>query len=123
MNSEIIIAPVFFISLAYVIKVISDNRLRRHVVEKGLVNPDLIHLKLGVAKDPIVNVKWGLILVGIGLAALIGPYLPGDSDETIVALMFLFAGAGFLIYFAIARSHVQQEAGSGSLTDDPDRTD
>lgn len=47
--------------------------------------------------------KWGLVTVGIGLALIVVQVLPYEFDEPIAyGLMFIFAGAGLLIYYAMA---------------------
>jgi hypothetical protein len=54
--------------------------------------------------DPLSNVKWGMVLIGIGLALLLGQLFPYDITEAMtIGFMFLFAGLAFLIYYFIQK--------------------
>ena len=49
--------------------------------------------------------KWGLVLIGIGLALFIGQLFPYDIKEEItIGGMFFLAGVGFLIYYFIVKN-------------------
>ncbi len=53
--------------------------------------------------DTWTALKWGLVVVGLGLALVIVQFLPYDFEEPIAyGLMFLFGGGGLLAYYAIA---------------------
>ena len=103
----VMIVFVIFGAAAFVIKVISDNRIRRRIIESGQVDEKVKYLYFKNGKkmfDPLSNVKWGMVLVGIGLALLLGQLFPYDITETMtIGFMFLFAGIAFLIYYFIQK--------------------
>ena len=103
----IFIVLIIFSSAAYVIKVISDNRIRRRLIDAGQVDEKVQYLYLKSEKgeaDPLNSIKWGMVLVAIGLALLIGQILPYDITEAMtIGMMFLFAGIALLIYYFIQR--------------------
>jgi len=104
-NLEFLIPLAIFLPFAYIIKVISDNNVRRKLIEKGIVDEKVKYLfwKNNTA-HPVSNLKWGFILIGIGLALLLGQILPESVDESAVfGIMFIFAGIGFLVYYRIAK--------------------
>ena len=50
-----------------------------------------------------------MVLVGIGLAALISQAFPSYvSDEIAFALIFIFAGIAFLVYYPLADRRLKQ---------------
>ena len=62
------------------------------------------------AVDPLSSVKWGMVLVGIGLALLVGNLFPYDINEGMTfGLMFLFAGIAFLIYYFMQKGQSEEE--------------
>ncbi len=111
-NPEIIIVPVLFLSIVAIIKIISDNRLRRIMIEKGKLDESLKYFpQVGTATSPFSSVKWGLVLIGLGLALLLGQLFPYRiSDTMTVGFMFLFAGIGFLIYYFLVKNKISSKA-------------
>ena len=95
----------FFAAIAWTIKVISDNRTRRRLIDSGATEGMVAALFANREQDPNVpaSLKWGLVTVGVGLALVIVQFLPYDFEEPIAyGLMLLFAGAGLLIYYRMA---------------------
>ena len=108
-HSEIFIVPVIFFSIVWMFKILSDNRVKRILIEKGELNSNIQALsQVELHPSPLSALKWGLVFVGIGAAILISQFFPYSiSDEMIFALMFLFAGLGFIFYYFIARSQLK----------------
>ena len=108
----VLIVFVIFSSAAFVIKVISDNRIRKRLIESGQVDEKVKYLffKSGRrAADPLSSVKWGMVLVAIGLALLLGQIFPYDiTEEMTIGFMFLFAGLAFLIYYFIQKGKSEE---------------
>ncbi len=101
---EIVILPAMFLAIVAIIKIVTDNRIKTRLIQEGLVDEKVKFLyQSGSERPGISNVKWGLVLVGIGLAAMIGFWFPeAVSEEGVIGLMFIFAGLGFLIYYFVA---------------------
>ncbi len=113
MAPEIIIVPAMFFSFVAIIKIISDKRVKRLLIEKGRMDDSVKYFNeiSNGRRNPLTAIKWGLVLVGLGLALLVGQFFPYTvSDEITISLMFLFAGAGFLAYYFIARSRMTGDA-------------
>lgn len=111
MSEAIIIVPAVFLSFVLMIKIISDNRIKKMLIERGKVdeNVKFLYQNFG-ARDPLSSVKWGMVLIGIGLAFLLGQLFPYSvSDEAVIGLMFLFAGVGFLVYYFMAKGQAQNK--------------
>lgn len=95
----------FFIAVAYIIKSLSDNKIRRLAIEKGLLNEKMKYLFLDRFEGKVpASLKWGFVLVGIGLAVFLGQMVPRDvSEEVTIGAMFFFAGLGLIVYYFIAK--------------------
>jgi Domain of unknown function (DUF6249) len=105
MNSEIFIPAIIFGFFAYVIKILSDNRVRNRLIEKGLVDEKVKFLyHSDIRLKNFTSIKWGMLLIALGLALLIGQLLPyDDHEELTMGLMFLFGGVAFLAYYFMAK--------------------
>jgi hypothetical protein len=108
MEAALIVGIIFF-SMVAVVKIISDTVTRRKLIDKGLAD-ERIGQVFGVSEiATLANLKWGMVLVGVGLAAFISQYLPYYlEEEGAIGLMLIFAGIAFLIYFPIAQRRLRQ---------------
>lgn len=99
---EIFIPISMFLLIFGIVKLVSDNRLRHKIVDKELVNTDLKGL---FTPSPYPALKWALVLIGAGIAVVISIFVEVPKNELLmVALMLIFGGLGFLIYFMIVRN-------------------
>lgn len=103
----LLIPIAFFFAVAAIVKFVSDNRTRRLLIEKGIMDEKVKYLYKD-SVQPLSSIKWGLVLVGIGLALLIGQVFRYDiTKEATIGLMFLFAGIGFVIYYFLAKNKLR----------------
>jgi len=95
----------FFLMVAYIIKILSDNKIRRLAIEKGLLNENMKYLYYDRFEGKVpASLKWGFVLLGIGLAIFVGQMAPtGNTEEVTIGGMFLFAGLGLIIYYFVAK--------------------
>jgi hypothetical protein len=107
---EILIPITMFIAFVAIVKIISDNRVKKMLIERGKVDENIKFLyQTPYWSTPLSSLKWGFVLVGIGLAFLLGQLFPYSvSDEAVIGLMFLFAGVGFLLYYFMAKDRSQE---------------
>ncbi len=105
MNSDIFVPLIIFGFFAYVIKILSDNRVRNRLIEKGILDEKVKFLYLDTfQKKNFSSLKWGMVLIALGLALFIGEILPEDNQEEMTfGLMLLFAGIAFLIYYFLTK--------------------
>lgn len=105
----IIIVPAFFFAIVYSIKVISDNRAKRTLINQNM-SPEMVE-KLFLERpipDTDSALKWGLIVAGIGIAFCLLQILPFDADEPITyGIVFLFGGASLLAYYALVSNRTE----------------
>ena len=109
----VLIVFIIFSAAAFVIKVISDNRIRRHLIESNQLDEKAKFLFMRAERrilDPLSSVKWGMVLVGIGLALLLSQLFPYDITEGMtLGMVFLFSGLAFLIYYFMQKSRQDEE--------------
>lgn len=106
MDLEFLIPIAFFYMVVLIVKYVIDNKTRRMLIEKGMVDEKVKYLfKNGT--QPLSSMKWGMVLVGIGLALLIGQIFRYDiSEQATIGMMFLFAGIGFIIYYFMVKNRI-----------------
>ncbi len=110
-----VIAPVAIIScFVMALKLYLDYRIKRQLIEKDKVDENVKFLQFSSYDFRVLsNIKWGMVLIGIGVAAMLSWWFPRYiSDEGTIGLMFLFAGVGFLVYAAMASKHKQNGNGN-----------
>ena len=114
MDTEIFIVGIVFFSCVAVVKIIADASTRRRLIEKGLADEKVRELYTATHHlQSASSLKWGMVLVGIGIAVLVGQLFPHYiSDEITFGLMFVFAGVGFLVYYPMAARRSKNQ-GSG----------
>ncbi len=91
-----------FFGICFVAKALLDYFTRRRLIDKGLVDKNVRHLfKYG--SPSLSSLKWGMVLVGIGAAVIIGRLAPYRwSDEATISGMFILAGLALIIFYLIA---------------------
>jgi len=101
----VLIVGIIFFSVVVFVKILSDNRIRSKLIEKGMLDENVKYLYSNRLEYHVPSaLKWGMVLIGVGLAFLIGQLVPYDiSDEVTVGSMFVLAGIGLLVYYAIAK--------------------
>ena len=107
---EAVQMSVVFGSIVLIVKFLTEYFTRRRLIDKGLVDEKVKYLFADAGLTHLLgNIKWGLILVAIGVALFwkqISPYY--IEDTTVFGLMFILGGIGFLVYYFIAKSHIEK---------------
>jgi len=108
MLSDVLIPAVVFAAIVAIVKIIADANTRSRLINKGMVDEKVKHLFTKDAQlQRLSSLKWGMVLVGIGLALFISQIADEYiTDQSVFGLMFLFAGIAFLIYYGIARKYL-----------------
>lgn len=106
----VLILCVIFFSIVAIVKIVSENRTRQKMIEKGGLDDKSRRILIGQAElSTLSNIKWGMILVGIGVASMVSFWLPDYcSEEGAIGLIFIFAGLGFLIYYPLAQRRLKE---------------
>jgi hypothetical protein len=104
MDAEFLVPLGFFAMVAYIVKLISDNRLRRKVLNsaasEGMAEALLKEQRSGPQTRSAL--KWGLIFVSLGMGVLFVNVLAiGFESPLAYALLLLATGAALLGYYTI----------------------
>ncbi len=99
----IIIVPTIFFCIVAIVKIVSDNVVRRKLIEKGMVNADVKYLFANTMNGTPTSLKWGMVLIAVGAAVLVGQLVPFSiSEEVTISAMLIMAGLALIVYYFIA---------------------
>lgn len=104
-NAEFLIPIAFFFMCGYVVKAFADYRLKKKIVEQGLVDDKLKHLFKGMEEHgPLSSLKWGLLSIAVGVGLFVGYQMPDYryDPEIGFAFMLMFAGVALILYYVVA---------------------
>jgi hypothetical protein len=115
MNSiyEVLPLIIIFPTIFLIVKAALNYSTRKQLIQKGLVNEDIKHLfyQNGNNAERFMpsSLKWGLVLLFVGAAFLIAKLLPYYIERDITfGIMLVAAGAGLLVYYAIASKRAKE---------------
>jgi hypothetical protein len=111
-----LIAIIFFFTSLMVIggsAIIGRHRERMGMIEKGMKAED-IKAMFGRSFEephPLTSLKWGIVLVSVGLAVMLGLFLHSAYNNIeggiFPGLVAVFGGAGLILFYFIANRKVQ----------------
>jgi hypothetical protein len=110
-----LIAIIFFFTSIMVIggsAIIGRHRERMGMIEKGMKAEDIKAMFGGSFREPhpITSLKWGIVLVAVGFAVLLGMFLHSAYNMEggiFPGLIAIFGGAGLVLFYFIANRKVQ----------------
>jgi hypothetical protein len=94
---------VIFGGIVAIIRTVQDNRTRNRLIDKGQIDENIKYLYPARQDARGQSLKWGMMLIGIGIAFLIGRL--ADSEEMGVAAGFFCAGIALVLYHWIAKKN------------------
>lgn len=99
----IVVVSVFFWCIAYVTKTLSDNRVKRELVNVKADSETIDYLMLrSPPSERESSLKWGLVIVALGVAFGLIHLLRLDGDEAMTyAILFVFGGGALLGHYAL----------------------
>jgi len=88
--------------------IFTRHRERMSMIEKGLKGEDLkAYFDKSVRHwSPLTSLKWGIVLVGIGAAIILGLWLQeayGVRGGVFPGLIAIFGGAALVLFYLIAK--------------------
>jgi hypothetical protein len=105
----IAIVTIVFLSFTLIIGtwLLTRHRERTQIIEKGLNAEEIRALAHsgGFRSDPLNSLKWGMVFVSVGLAALIGVWLEStyhNDGMYIPGLIAVFGGAALVLFYVMA---------------------
>lgn len=105
MDVEILVPLGFFAAIVWIVKIVSDNRIRRKVLDQRVSDElaEAILQKDRSEPSALGALKWGLIVLAVGASLLLMGIFSVDVDEPLgYGLLFSAAGGGLVAYYLIA---------------------
>jgi len=100
--SDVLQMAIGFFTICFVVKASLDYFMRKRLIDKGLVDKNVKYL-FQYGSPALSSLKWGMVLVGIGAAVIIGRLVPYRwTDEVTISGMFILAGLALIIYYFMA---------------------
>lgn len=104
----------FFAMIGFIVKIISDNGLRKKMIERGMSSDEvkayLSSTKIDFTTNPISSVKWGLISISVGIAIFAGMIVSPEEREYVTAgLLFLLSGVSLVAFYIFANSQSKKD--------------
>jgi hypothetical protein len=90
------------------VKTMTDYILKKKMIEKGFVNDDTQAIfKQHTSDGKFSSLKWGLIMLFVGLSLIIMEYIPTSPESPLpYGLIAVSISIGFLIYYVIVKKEV-----------------
>jgi Domain of unknown function (DUF6249) len=107
---EIFPVIAIFAAAGYIVKISLDFKIKKELIEKGKIDDSVKHLYsdlpgLGVP----TSLKWGMVLVALGLGALIGLAVPEESrSELTISAMLILSGLALVVYYFVAARMIKK---------------
>jgi len=100
--TDVLEMTIVFFTIGFIVKLILDYSMRKRLIDRGLVDKNVKYL-FSYGSPASSSLKWGMVLIGIGAAIIIGRLAPYRwSDEITVSGIFILAGLALVVYYAIA---------------------
>jgi hypothetical protein len=112
---EILIPLVLFLTIGAILGsiVLTRHKERMSMIEKGLKAEDIksLYARQAFAVNPLSSLKWGIVLVCVGVAILTGMWLHNTLmfDEGVFpGVIATGGGIGLVLFYIIANKKTQQ---------------
>jgi hypothetical protein len=103
------ITLIIFLSVTLIVGtfLLTRHRERIQMIEKGMTAEEIRGMIQfgGFKPNPLSSLKWGMVFIGVGLAAVIGMWLHSAFmvDEGVIpGLIAVFGGIGLVVFYFIA---------------------
>lgn len=99
----IVIVPFFLGTIAFIIKVLSDNRVKRELINMRADKETIDYLILQApAQNKESSLKWGMVSIALGISFAVIQVFGLDGEQPMTyAVVFIFGGAGLFGYYLL----------------------
>ncbi len=108
---EGIVVPIFFfvcVAAIWGAYILTRHKERMVLIDKGTGAEEIksLYSRNRLQLQPLTNLKWGIVLVGIGIAILLAMWLQDTfmfRDGVYPGLIALLGGLGLIVFYFVAR--------------------
>jgi hypothetical protein len=100
---------IIFLSITLIVGtfLLTRHRERIQMIEKGMTAEEIRSMIQfgGFKPNPLSSLKWGMVFIGVGLAAITGLWLQSAfmvEKGVIPGLIALFGGIGLVVFYYVA---------------------
>jgi len=100
---EFIIPIAFFVLIGWIVKIVSDNKIRKRALENGNLNESIKHLWLkSYANKPLQDIKWVIIFCGVGIISLVA-HIFTLHETIVIGLICIVIAVALLTYYLLEK--------------------
>jgi hypothetical protein len=114
-GDEILIPIIFFLTVGAVLGtyLLTRHKERMNMIEKGMKADDIksLYMRHAFQTNPLTSLKWGIVLIGVGAAIMLGMYLHRNfvfEEGIYPSLIAIFGGIALVLFYFIAGKRQQQ---------------
>jgi len=88
-----------FIMIVWIVKIVSDNKIRKRALENGNLNESIKYLwETSYANKPLQNIKWAIIFGGVGIVILVS-HLFALPEAVAFGLTCIVVAIALLVFY------------------------
>jgi len=100
---EFLVPVAFFVLVGWIVKIVSDNKIRTRALTNGNVKESIKHLwENSYANKPLQNIKWALIFGGLGLVILLA-HAFALAEAVAIGFAFIIVAVVLVVYYYITK--------------------
>lgn len=106
MSIPIAVTYIIFWGIISILRIKREAEIKARMVELGHLEPEKqwITQKSASVADTYANLKYGILLVAVGIGFMLVKDLNIEFDSsTMMGIVAILAGSGFLVYFVIMK--------------------
>ncbi|MEM9327683.1 MAG: DUF6249 domain-containing protein [Bacteroidota bacterium] len=98
------------LTIGYLIKTMTDYRLKKKLIEKGLISQEAGSLfQSHKSENKYASLKWGLIILCGGIGLIIINYIEYYRDSPLpFGVLAVSIASGFLIYYFMVKRSMEE---------------
>jgi amino acid permease len=103
MDLGFLVPVAFFAMIVWIVKIISDNKIRKRALENGNLNQSMKYLwEKSYANKPLQNIKWAIIFAGVGVVILFA-HIFCLAEAVTIGLTAIIVAVALLVYYKMEK--------------------
>ena len=103
MDFGFLVPVAFFLLIGWIVKTISDNKVRKQALSNGNLKESMKYLwEKSYANRPLQNIKWAIILVGLGLVILVA-HIFALAEAVAIGMAAIVIAVALFVYYKMEK--------------------
>jgi len=103
MDFGFLVPVAFFLLVGWIVKTISDNKVRKQALSNGNLKESMKYLwEKSYANRPLQNIKWAIILVGLGLVILVA-HIFALAEAVAIGMAAIVIAVALFVYYKMEK--------------------